>query len=323
MYDPVLFSRAQARKSERRAARAALVSRRRADIYAAVPRISEIDNQMQSGLLRAVRAAFVKGVDGETAIAACRERNMSLKSERSALLLEHDFPIDALEDSPECLRCEDTGFVDGKPCACLKRIYIELQTEVLSQKLDLHEQSFHTFALEGYSTQVDRVHGVSPRDNMSDVRDCCVSYARSFGADSRDMMLRGGPGLGKTFLCACLAGAVSEKALWVVYDTAAAVVANMEREKFSRDADAAEQSERLFDCDLLLLDDLGAEFITPFAQTALHHLLSTRLSGHKKTVVATALTDEEMRKRYTPQLVSRLESFWLLPLFGADQRSRP
>ncbi len=322
MFDPALFSRAQALKSERRAERKAMTSRRRDEIYRDVPEIADIDAQMQSGLLRAVRVAFVGGLDGEAAIEACRERNMALKAKRSELLVEQGYPLDALEDRPECLLCDDTGFSQGKPCACLKQIYTELQNRMLAQKVDIDRQSFDTFDVTLFSDEPDPTEQESPRDRMRLFRNYCEKYAHRFGPDSPNLLLQGDPGLGKTFLCACIAGAVSARAHWVIYETVTAALSYMEAEKFARDSAAGEQAAQLFDCELLILDDLGAEFTTPFVQSALHHLLSTRLSAHRKTIVATALGERELRGRYNALLSSRLESFELLPLFGTDLRRR-
>ena len=97
------------------------------------------------------------------------------------------------------------------------------------------------------------------------------------------------PGLGKTFLSACIARTVSENGFSVVYDTAGNVFAQFEARKFLRDSpdgmDARDETRRYLNCDLLILDDLGSELTTQFTQSALYELVNTRLVGDKHTVI--------------------------------------
>lgn len=139
------------------------------------------------------------------------------------------------------------------------------------------------------------------------------------------ILLYGPPGLGKTFLSACIARVVSEHGFSVVYDTAVNIFAQFETQKFSRDEDdtreARDGTRRYLGCDLLILDDLGSEMTTPFVQSALYQLLNTRLTGGKRTIISTNLTPDDIRRRYTPQLASRLEGeYHMLRFFGEDIR---
>ena len=322
MFDPILFARAQTVLSENRTAREAKAARRRDEIYAALPEIADIDAQMRSGLLRAVKESFSGGTAGETAMEACRERNLALKARRIELLVTHNHPPNATDTVPDCSLCDDTGFSDGKPCSCLKQICSDLQLSALDRRLDFNRQCFESFDLSLFSADDNPSERESPRDRMNLFLEYCHKYARRFDRDSANLLLRGGPGLGKSFLCACIAGVVGAGPHWVIYETASAAVGFMETEKFSRDSISSGLAERLFLCDLLLLDDLGAEFSTPFAQSALLQLLSARMAEHRPTIAVTVLTEEELRRRYPAQLVSRLDAFELLPFFGTDLRRK-
>ena len=322
MFDPIILSRAQARLSEGRAEREARAVRRRDNIYANLPDIELIDAEMRTGLLRAVREAFSGNPGCEIAMETCRERNLALRAKRSELLQANGYPPGVMDNPPECLLCSDTGFSDGAPCACLRLICADMQWRCLDERLDLRRQNFESFDLSLFSPEEDPLERESPRDRMKLFLEYCRKYARRFGRDSANLLLRGDPGLGKTFLCACIAGVVSAGPHWVIYETSVSAVALMEGDKFSRDFSSGEQTERLFECDLLLLDDLGAEFSTPFSHAALFSLLSARISGRRPTVATTVLREEDIRRRYPPQLTSRLESFELLPLFGADLRRK-
>ena len=98
--------------------------------------------------------------------------------------------------------------------------------------------------------------------------------------------------------------------------------ARFEARKFSRDDDAAgEDVRRYLNCELLILDDLGSEFSSPFIQAALYEVVNTRLAQGQRTVISSNLNMPAIRQRYTPQLASRLEGEYLfLPFFGQDIR---
>ena len=137
------------------------------------------------------------------------------------------------------------------------------------------------------------------------------------------MLLFGDPGLGKTFLSACIARVVSEDGFSVVYDTAGHIFAQFEASKFRRDdVDEPDESvERCMACDLLILDDLGTEMTTAFVQSALYQLLNSRLLAGRSTIISTNLDPDQIGRRYSAQIMSRLEGeFELLPFIGQDIR---
>ena len=204
--------------------------------------------------------------------------------------------------------------------------FIEEQIQELSKLLDLGEQSFDTFRMDYYSTSFWPEWGTSPRENMELVYEVCLNYAQKFGRFYfKNLFLSGAPGLGKTFLSACIARTVSENGHSVVYDTAGNVFAQFEARKFLRDSDdgreARDETRRYLGCDLLILDDLGSELTTQFTQSALYELINGRLVGGKRTVISSNLSMEEAAVRYSPQIASRLEGeYHLLHFFGEDIR---
>ena len=211
-------------------------------------------------------------------------------------------------------------------CDCLKALCTQEQIQELSKLLNLGEQSFDTFRLDYYSDATWPGRGISPRANMDLVYEVCLNYAQKFGRfHLKNLFLTGAPGLGKTFLSACIARSVSEQGFSVVYDTAGNIFAQFENRKFQRDAEgvqaARDETRRYVSCDLLILDDLGSELTTPFVKSALYELINTRLVGEKNTVISSNLTMEEAGKRYSPQIASRLMGeYYILKFFGDDIR---
>ena len=208
-------------------------------------------------------------------------------------------------------------------CTCLRQLCTEEQIRELSKLLDLGGQSFETFNLDYYSPLPPEGGGKSPRERMRSIFQICRLYANTFPEFRyANLFLTGAPGLGKTFLSACIARTVSERGYSVVYDTAVNIFARFEEQKFARDRqgaeDARDETRRYLHCDLLILDDLGSEMTTPFVQSALYTLLNTRLTARRGTVISSNLSIPEIYRRYSPQTASRLEGEYQVLFFQGD-----
>ncbi len=292
-------------------------------VFEKLPQARALDQQLRQTAPKILAAALRQGLDQQAALAALRRENLALQDQLAALLDQEGFPHDALEDTPLCPLCNDRGWRGSAMCTCLEGLCRQEQIRDLSSLLDLGEQSFDNFRLDYYDRQVWPDFKRSPRENMEFVLSNCRSYAELFGSyPYKNLFLYGNPGLGKTFLSACIARVVAEGGHSVVYDTASNLFARFEARKFSRDDDAAgEDVRRYLNCELLILDDLGSEFSSPFIQAALYEVVNTRLAQGQRTVISSNLNMPAIRQRYTPQLASRLEGEYLfLPFFGQDIR---
>ena len=251
-----------------------------------------------------------------------RRESLELQAARAELLVENGWPFDWLDGAWECPKCQDTGYVEGHPCACLMRLYEQERTKELSALLKLGSESFDDFDLSYYDDDVDPEIGVSARSQMEAVLAFCRDYAANFGRGSVNLLFRGNTGLGKTFLSACIAGEVSRRGFSVVYETVVDALAAFENQKFRAGEDDADAKiSRMLSCELLILDDLGTEMITEFSRSALYTLLNARLLSGKKTVVSTNLSENDIQRLYTPQIYSRLVGdYQTLPFVGRDIR---
>lgn len=324
-YDAAVLRRATARLDERKRQNHWEFENRRAEVEARVPRVAQIDERLRRTLLDIARATFGGG-DPAKKIEDLRDKNLALQAERERLLVCAGYPVDVLEEKPLCPVCQDRGWVGSHMCDCLKTLCAQEQIKELSKLLDLGEQSFENFRLDYYPTQPLPGMSFSPRLNMERVLDICRDYAKQFGKYRfNNLYLYGNPGLGKTFMSACIARVVSENGFSVVYDTAGNIFSAFEAQKFSRDGedarDAREETNRYLNCDLLILDDLGSEMTTAMTQASLYTLINTRLVGGRRTIISSNMTPEVLRGRYTPQIASRLEGeFRPLPFYGTDIR---
>ena len=325
-YDANVLRRATARLEENKRRREDQREQLRQQLYAREPRLAKLDRQLQGTMAQLVAASLRRGEDAGAAVRAIRDKNLDIQQERAVLLGAMGLPEDALDSKPACPLCNDTGWRGAQMCRCLKELCAQEQIQELSKLLDLGEQSFDTFRLDYYSETPWPGRGTSPRANMDLVYEVCLNYAQKFGRFAlKNLFLTGAPGLGKTFLSACIARSVSEQGFSVVYDTAGNIFAQFETRKFQRDTqgvqEARDETRRYLTCDLLILDDLGSELTTQFVQSALYELLNTRLVGEKHTVISSNLTMEEAARRYSPQIASRLMGeYHVLHFFGDDIR---
>lgn len=320
-FDASIMNVAQSRFRQDRERREEQLDRRREEVYRRLPRVEEIDRELRVTVGAIMISAFENETDPECALRELSERNMALQRERAELLVGAGYAYDELDEKILCRHCEDRGFLtDGSPCRCLMAYYTKEQNRRLSKLLDLGSQSFDTFSLDWY----DDGQGATLK-HMEMVLESCINYARRFGERSGNLLFTGAPGLGKTFLSACIAREVSGSGFSVVYDTAAHIFQQFESGKFGRDnpyeEDPDREINRYLNCDLLIMDDLGTEMLTSFVQSAFYRIVNDRLINRRKTILSTNLSVEEIGRRYGEAVRSRIEGeYESLRFYGKDIR---
>ena len=324
--DVRIMSAAQRNFQADRERRRTELERRTQEVYRRLPRVESIDRELRGTLAQIMLSAFERDADPEPALRALEEHNLAIQRERAELLVGAGYPYDYLDEKPLCPLCQDSGYLrDGSPCRCLMAYYTREQNRRLSKLLDLGNQSFDTFSFDWYDSDVWPEYGRSPLENMEMIREICGNYAHTFSSRSGNLLFTGAPGLGKTFLSACIAREVSDHGFSVVYDTAAHVFQQFESGKFGREnpyeEDPDREINRYLNCDLLIMDDLGTEMLTSFVVSAFYRIVNDRLLSRRKTVLSTNLTVEDLGKRYGEAVRSRIEGeYQALPFFGRDIR---
>lgn len=324
-YDGKLLARARTQLENIREKNAQEQRTRQQRVYLRVPEIEDIDLTLRRQMVETVRLSIAKAEDVAEKIAAIREENLELQMRRAELLTEHGFGMDYLNEIICCEKCRDTGIYKGGVCECLDRLYNMELTKELGTLMRRGDESFERFDLSLYPKEYDPVFGLVPRETMKDVYDFCRRYAENFEAATKNLLFYGGTGLGKTYLSACIARVVARKGFSVCYETASAALEYYERAKFSRDIaeseEAAQRIKHMESCDLMILDDLGTEMLTPMSQSALYALVNNRLVNGKKSIISTNFSFAELQKRYIPQIYSRLSGeYTALPFVGKDIR---
>lgn len=322
-YDGKLLARARAKLDAVRAGNEAEHQRRVLEVCGRVPEIQRIDLRMRAQMAELVRLTVSRRSDLGERLAELKDENLDLQMRKAELLTENGYPTDYLDELYSCKKCRDTGVFEGRPCVCLDRLYNAELTQELGTLMRRGDESFELFDLSLYDDRP--MGGVVPREVMSRVLEGCRTFAANFPNVSSNLLFQGAPGLGKTYLSACIARSVAAKGLSVCYDSASAALDCFEKQKFLRDTpegeEAAARVRRMLDCDLMILDDLGTEMVTPMSLSSLYTLINTRLVNGKRMVISTNLRDAELQKTYTPQICSRLSGEFLrLPFVGRDIR---
>ncbi len=284
--------------------------------YAAHPALAEADNaHMRAGLGLAKAAAL--GGSMEAARAALLRADEAL----AAAARDAGYDAEAFTPRYHCPLCGDTGMQGGNPCSCVAEVARRLRREEINAASPLGLCQFASFEVERYSDAVEAELGISPQEYMGKLLNYCRNYAARFSQNSPNLLFMGHTGLGKTHLALAIADAVLEGGHDVLYTSAAALAAQLGREHF----DYSNNDEWLAACqeaDLLILDDLGTEYITPLTISVLYELINTRMLTHRPTIYTTNITDQSVFvARYTEKVASRmLGGCKMFKFFGSDQR---
>ncbi len=290
---------------------------RRAQIHAELPEIAKIDRELSSVGLEILQAA-ISGRSSE--IDSIKQKNIALLEKRAQILTEAGYPADYTEIKYECQLCSDTGAVDNKMCSCMRRKLIEAGIASSGMADLIARQSFENFSLDYYK-QSEKTYAT-----MSSIYSLLTRYAEKFTPEtSGNIAMFGGTGLGKTHLSSAVAGKVIEKGHDVYYASALSLFADFEMRRFGNSSSVSADGNinRYFDCDLLIIDDLGIEVINQFTSSCLYDIINSRLNAKKPTIISTNLTQEEFRKKYWDRITSRvLGEYIVLPFCGTDIRTQ-
>ena len=310
------------RELERRRDNAINTQKRRyAEVTEVIPELRDIEKEMSSTGLAVVRAIGM-GEDAQKYIEKLAQLNLSAQSRRKQLLESAGYTEDYLEITYTCCACKDTGTREGRACDCRKALLRTFAFAQLSELSPAESCTFESFDVNYYPKAGDGQSGVSPYTKMKEIYDFCRNYAEDFDTDSPNLYMFGKTGLGKTHLSLAIAGTVVNKGFGVIYGAAQNLLNRLERERFGRSVSNDGHTEQaLLDCDLLILDDLGAEFSTTFTVAALYNIINTRLSRNKTTIISTNLTAAELEDKYTQRIASRITGNYIpLNFIGRDVR---
>lgn len=283
------------------------------------PELLHIERAMAQAGLKTARA-MLNGGNAEQAVAEIAKENLALQAQRREMLRLGGYADNYLDLSYTCPYCKDEGFIDGHMCQCQKNLLRHIALEELKKAAPIDECTFETFQLDFYPDAKDERTGVSPRFRMGEVLEYCRHYAADFSKNSKSLFMYGETGLGKTHLSLSIAQWAVRRGYGVVYGSAQNLLSSLEQQRFGRSSEGLTEQE-LLDCDLLILDDLGAEFTTQFTISIIYNLINTRLLTGKPVIISTNLSPKELEDKYAQRITSRIIGNYVsLRFCGRDVR---
>lgn len=309
-YSQEIYHIAKERLSERRQQAQRMADFNREQLYHKIPRLSEINSELLS-IGAAIAKAVVTSKSGENEkLRELSEKSLRLQNEQDKLLQTHHIQKEVMEPRYYCTKCSDTGYIEQDNrtvvCECLQKMMADVASEQLSADLPLSECTFDNFNTEYYSKEPDAL-GKIPYNRMTNIYQYCVKYADTFTTHSKSILMKGGTGLGKTHLSLAIANEVIKKGVSVIYASAPQILSKLEREHFSYRYNEQEDTfNSLLKCDLLILDDLGTEFVSDFTRSCVYNLFNSRILSNKPMIISTNLQLEELITTYSQRFVSRL-----------------
>ena len=295
---------------------------RKERVYALIPEIRQIDEQIAHISVEKAKALLLKQVSNAEAKKSLQDTIYDLSMEKVNLLAIHDYPADYLDPIYDCPECKDTGYIGDKKCRCFQQkirhiLYSQSNIEDVAGT-----ESFSAFRREYYSTQRSGREKLSPRENIENVLSASHSFIESFDSKSgQNLLIYGNAGVGKTFLSNCIAGELLNRGKGVIYLTAYQFFDQLADYTFRRGANNAQTLPAFLHCDLLIIDDLGTELNNSFINSQLFLCINERILNKKSTIISTNLSLEQINRSYTERVFSRIiQSYTLLHIYGEDIR---
>lgn len=311
-----IFEEAGAELERRRLTAEAAANEQLERFYERCPEAREIRSAI-AGNAAGVAKAVVQGGNVRAEIKKLRDRAGELNAEYDRLLKKEGLSRADITPQYACPHCKDTGFNDGKMCDCFRQLQRSIAYEKLSMDVPLEKCSFSSFDLSYYENDAKACQ------QMKKIFQACKGYVEKFRQNSPSLLFWGGTGLGKTHLSLAIAGEVIAKGFGVIYGSVQSFAVSLERERFDRreQEDAEDTHSQLLSCDLLILDDLGAEFPSAYVSAALYDILNNRMLADRPTIISTNLSMKELEQRYSERFTSRITaSYGMFQFLGSDIR---
>ena len=309
-YDEIMREYDQRQLQDRR-----ILDERRREVFQKIPQLKELESTVASRSVRQARLLL----DGDTsALASLKEELADLSRQRDALLTAGGFASNYLDPVYECPDCKDTGYIDGRKCHCFKQAIINTVYAQSNIREILKRENFDRFSYSYYSDEdISPTTGLSALATAHHAVEECHRFIDAFDNKPQNLFFYGGTGVGKTFLTNCVAKELLDKGYSVIYITAFQLFDILSKGVFEKDADAIAAHQNIFDCDLLVIDDLGTELSNAFTTSQLFLCVNERLLRHKSTIISTNLSLQQIADIYSERTFSRIcGDYTMIKLFN-------
>ena len=269
-----------------------------AALYQQIPALQALDEAIGQKNIAMIRVGVMQ--KDYAAQAAFQKEIESLMAQRHALLAAHQLDESIYVPQWDCPICEDKGYTEpGVLCSCYQRERLD----ELFQRSGMSE-AMRNFTFDNFETRY--YDDAAAMENK-------LRWCRQFvwqiqqGHCEQSLFLTGGVGRGKTHLSAAIANAVLENGNTVLYRRAVDLFDLIRQYRYEENRQKCEEMlEQLRTCDLLVIDDLGAERTTEFVIEQLVVLLEERNYRNKPWIISSNLSINEIIEAYNDRTADRI-----------------
>ncbi len=244
-----------------------------------------------------------------------RDTLARIARQKEMLLTEAGFSPDFLDMGYTCQDCKDTGYIGNEKCHCFKQKIIESLYDKSNLRALTRNNNFRKMSDEYYEGE-DLVRFRKARALAED-------FINNFDTDYQNLFIYGTVGTGKSFLSICIADELLKRGHSVIYFSSIGLFELISENTFDYRNKQNLRSiyDDLFECELLIIDDLGTEMTNAFVASELFSCLNEREGRKKSTIITTNYSLEQLQNTYSDRIFSRVTSnFKLLKLSGPDIR---
>lgn len=265
----------------------------------------------------------IKLINGDSsALSALKEQIKGLSDRRIELLNSMGYPDNYLDPVYTCPNCKDTGYVNNKKCHCLNKLIIDMlySSSNLGERLTI--ENFDHFSFDYYSENtVDEATGLTSLALAKRAYNEAKAFVNDFDTEFKNLFFYGRAGVGKTFISNCIAKELMDTSHSVIYFSAPQLFDVLAKSNFEHDVEASEAEEHIFNCDLLIIDDLGTELTNMFVSSQLFSCINERILRKRSTIISTNILLSKLSETYSERTFSRISSnYTMLKLAGDDIR---
>lgn len=289
------------------------------EIYRKSPKLAQIDKQIASVSISHAKS-FINGT--RESLSDLQECIQKLTFQKEQILQELGYCSQDLEPPYHCPDCKDTGYINGRKCHCFRQAEVDYVYRQSNLRAILDRENFHTYSFQYYSeTLTDPESQISSLELARHAVEKSKAFIREFDQVHPNLLLYGSTGTGKTFLTNCIAKELLDRGHSVIYFSAFQLFDILAKNVFGKSPETSSDYQNIFNCDLLIIDDLGTEVPNSFTISQFFQCLNERVLRNKSTIISTNLALNDIAGIYSERIASRITShFTLLKLFGEDIR---
>lgn len=302
---------------KRRAENIYRLEQHKTEIYQAIPQFQELDQKIISTSMEHARILLDPQNSNQQSrkelLDSLHKKLEDMKALKLRLLTDAGYPQDYMEQHYTCEACQDTGYINGQKCSCFRRMETELLYDTSQISDILKTNNFSRLSYDYYQGDDLELFKVAVAT--------CKNFINNFDSDYRNLLFYGTVGTGKSFLSDCIAKELIDRGKFVIYYSAIRLFEDISSKMYNKGL-TDQLYDALYHSDLLIIDDLGAEYTTDYTRSHLFNLVNERMCNRKSVIISTNFTTmEEIRDRYSDRIFSRVfKHYEMLKLTGTDIR---